>query len=266
MFGPMRALEQEALKPKSVGATLGRFVGYFKPYGVVLFLVTLMLVLNTYTQVISPELIGQAVDCYLTPTAASTGGVPALPGMSEAAAASASNCWFDETPFAPDSTDRLDGLLRLVLVVVALYIVGSAMGGLMFFAMGWMGQHVLRTLRLKLFTHMQRLSLGFYSRNETGDLMSRITNDTDTIQQMLSFALIQVLSGALLIVWIGWTMLSLNWAYGLLSLSIVPVMAIATIWFSDQARRAFRETSPEHWRRQRRTGREHCRRARGPGL
>jgi ATP-binding cassette, subfamily B, multidrug efflux pump len=132
--------------------------------------------------------------------------------------------------------------LNIVLLITGLYILGSASGGLMFFSMSWLGQHVLRAIRERLFAHLQRLSLGFYSRQETGDLMSRITNDTDTIQQVLSFALVQVFGGVLLIVWIAWNMLVLNWAYALLSLSIVPLMAVVTVWFSNQARRAFRVT------------------------
>jgi ATP-binding cassette, subfamily B, multidrug efflux pump len=89
------------------------------------------------------------------------------------------------------------------------------------------------------------LSLGYYSRHESGDLMSRITNDASTLQQAVSFALVQVLSSVLIIVWIAYTMIAYNWAYGLLSLAVVPVMAVTTFWFSEQARRAFRKTRQE---------------------
>ncbi|MBI1297690.1 ATP-binding cassette domain-containing protein [bacterium] len=249
MFGnPDRLLQQESRKATSVGATLNRFTGYFKPYWWVLSIVAVLMVVNTYTQVISPELIGQAVDCYLTPAVVNEAAqaAPALPGaveaISNADAGSRVNCWFDDVPAGADREFMLGGLLRLVLLVTGLYILGSVTGGMMFFGMTWAGQHVLRAIRVQLFSHMQKLSMGFYSRHETGDLMSRITNDTDTIQQVLTFALVQVVSGALLIVWIAYNMLALNWAYALLSLSIVPVMAYATVWFSAQARRAFRET------------------------
>jgi ATP-binding cassette subfamily B protein len=235
------ALQQESLKPKSVRATLGRFAVYFAPYWWVLLIVTLFLVANTYAQVLAPELTGQAVDCYLAPAVvASDAGADevgsATPGSSS------ENCWYAGLGFAPGQDNLLGGLTQIVLIITALYLAGGFMGGLMFFAMGWIGQHVLRVLRVRLFSHMQRLSLGFYTRNETGDLMSRITNDTDTIQQVMSFALVQVLSGGLLIVWIAYTMLRLNWAYALISLSIVPIMALVTLWFSNQARKAYRQT------------------------
>lgn len=246
-----RMLQQETSKPKSVGATLSRFAIYFKPYVWVLLLVAVMMTVNAFTQVIGPQLTGQAVDCFLAPAVVGEAANPEgqspfadlgidLGGETEAA--SASNCWYASLPANPTTDQLLSGLLQLVLVIVGLYVAGALTGGLMFFLMNWTGQHVLRALQVDLFKHLHRLSLGFYSRNETGDLMSRITNDTSTIQQALNFALVQVLSGALLIAWIAWQMLRLNWAYALLSLSIVPLMALATIWFSNQARKAFRRT------------------------
>ncbi len=75
--------------------------------------------------------------------------------------------------------------------------------------------------------------------------MSRITNDTDTIQQAVSFALVQVLSGALLLVWIVWNMLSRSVPYALVSMLVMPLMVVATTWFSGQARKAFRQTRKE---------------------
>jgi ATP-binding cassette subfamily B protein len=252
MFGGHdRLLQQETRKATSVGATLRRLSGYFKPYWWTLLLVAVLMVIDTYTQVISPELVGQAVDCFLTPAVASEAvgavdaelAIPLAEGALTASQTPAEDpCWFSDLPADASRDDLLGGLVRLVLIVTGLYILGSITGGLMFFGMTWSGQHVLRALRVQLFAHLQKLSLGFYSRNETGNLMSRITNDTDTLQQVLTFALVQVLGGVLLIVWIAYNMLALNWVYGLLSLSIVPVMAYATVWFSGQARRAFRET------------------------
>ena len=253
MFGD-RMLRQETLKPKSVGATLSRFSRYFRPYWWALILVTGLMAVNAYSQVIGPQLIGQAVDCFLAPAVVSEAGRAdgadgsglQLPeGVSlQTDTSSQANCWW-APEFAqgdPAGDDLLRGLLDITLVIVAWFLAGSVTAGLMFFSMSWTGQTVLRTLRVHLFTHLHRLSLGFYARNETGDLMSRITNDSDTVQQMVSFALVQVLSSGLLIVWIIWQMLYLNWAYALISLSVVPLMVVTTLWFSNQARKAFRVT------------------------
>ena len=75
--------------------------------------------------------------------------------------------------------------------------------------------------------------------------MSRITNDTDTIQQVFTFGLVNVISGVLLIVWIGSSMFQESFVYALVSLAVVPIMIIVTLWFSSQARKAFRQTRLE---------------------
>jgi ATP-binding cassette subfamily B protein len=116
------------------------------------------------------------------------------------------------------------------------------MNGLLFYLMSWAGQHVLKDLRVKVFNHLHELSLSYYAEHEAGAVMSRITNDMDTIQQAISFVLVQVLSGVLLLVWIAFNMLRKNIPYALISMAVVPLMVVATWWFSGQARKAFRRT------------------------
>jgi ATP-binding cassette subfamily B protein len=111
--------------------------------------------------------------------------------------------------------------------------------------MSWTGQRVLRRLRTQLFSHLHRLSLSYYARHEAGGVMSRITNDIDTLQQALSFALVSVAGGALLVVWIAIKMLSLSVPYALLSMIVLPLMLAVTLWLSSQARKAYRTTRVE---------------------
>jgi ATP-binding cassette subfamily B protein len=134
----------------------------------------------------------------------------------------------------------MSGIAGLIGLLVALFVGGSLLQGLAFYAMNWSGQHALRGIRSDLFAQIHRLSLGYYARNEAGNVMSRITSDTDTIQQALGFALLNVVSGVLLIGLIVVAMLQANLVYALLSLSVVPLMVLATFYFSNQARKAFR--------------------------
>ena len=242
-------MAQESKKPANAGATLARLARSFGPYGLVLAVVAVLIVGGTWTQVRAPELIGQAVDCYLTPGAAKAalGGLSAPAGMEIGGLGSAasSNCWF--ATVSPDATSQelIQGLGTLILSVLGLYVAGALMTGLQFFLMTWSGQKVLRELRVEIFRHLHRLSLTYYAENEAGAVMSRITNDMDTLQQAINFALVSVTSGALLIGWIALKMLQLNPAYALLSMAVVPFMLVATLWFSSQARRAFRRTRVE---------------------
>jgi ATP-binding cassette subfamily B protein len=133
----------------------------------------------------------------------------------------------------------------MVGVLVLLFFVGSLLGGLMFYLMNLAGQSVLRAIRKDVFRHIHRLSLGYYAENEAGDIMSRFTSDSETIQQAFGFALVNVVSGVLLLVWIVVKMLQTNVLYALLSLVVVPAMVFATVYFSGQARRAFRRSRRE---------------------
>ncbi len=261
-------LNQETLKPTSTSETLGRLVKHFGPFWPVLLAAVVFVVIATWAQVTSPELTGQLVDCYLSPTAAASGF--SLPGASGSQSASGSNCWLaaDRQPsgltqtivknvfalggLAAPKTDgtittdeRTAGLVRMILLIIALFVMGSILTGATFFSMTWAGQHVLRSLRTEVFEHLHRLPIGYYAEHEAGDLMSRITNDTETINQAISFALVNVASGALLLVWIAYNMLTKNLPFALLSMAVTPIMVIVTLYFSDQARKAFRKTRTE---------------------
>jgi ATP-binding cassette, subfamily B, multidrug efflux pump len=204
--------------------------------------VAIMIVGATYIQVLTPQLIGQSVDCYLTPGSASQLGV-SIPGANPGAAAS--SCWYAHVPANAVSADYIRGLGGLILLIAVLYVASALMNGGLFYCMTWSGQHVLRNLRVAVFAHIHRLSLSYYGENEAGAVMSRITNDMDTIQQAITFVLVSVLSGSLLIVWIAYEMLRLSLPYALISLASVPAMMVVTVWFSSQARKAFRNTRVE---------------------
>jgi ATP-binding cassette, subfamily B, multidrug efflux pump len=242
--GHRRMMEQEAFKPKKVGVTLSRLARYFSPYALALIAVLLLMIGNTYTQVATPELTGQAVDCFLTPatTLRAEGAAPAAPAGAKPAS---SSCWFSALGPNATANDYVSGLGKLVLLVVGLYAAGSLMNGLVFYLMASSSQHVLRGLRVEVFHHIHRLSLGYFAEQEAGAVMSRVTNDMETIQQAVSFTLVNVLSGSLLLVWVAVKMLSLSLPYALISMLVVPLMIYATSWISEQARRAFRRTRIE---------------------
>jgi ATP-binding cassette subfamily B protein len=100
-------------------------------------------------------------------------------------------------------------------------------------------------LRLEVFELLHQLSLSYYAENEAGDLMSRITNDTSAIEQAISFALVNVFSGVLLLVWVAYNMFTSSVPFALLSLAVAPLMFAATVYFSSQARKAFRTSRKE---------------------
>jgi ATP-binding cassette subfamily B protein len=260
----------EVGKPKNLSQTLPRFGRYFAASWPALVVVAILVVGSTWSQVTSPELLGQAVDCYLAPGAAA--GFAAFPGAAPSTAPTLpSNCWLaSDSPLqdwthvnlrrvifagttpptatelvALGTADRISGLGRLILILVGLFVGASVLTGSTFFLMTWSGQRALRQMREEVFTHLHRLSLSYYAEHEAGDLMSRITNDATAIEQAFGFALVQVVGGVLLLVWITYSMLSKNVPFALLSMTVLPFMMVATFWFSNQARKAFRKTRRE---------------------
>ncbi|HRJ75774.1 MAG TPA: ABC transporter ATP-binding protein, partial [Anaerolineales bacterium] len=264
----MDLLKQETLKPQNVWNTLARFGNYFGKFWYVLLIALILIVVSTWTQVTSPRLTGQATDCFLVPN-----GVNAFASFlgttDTESSAVTSSCWLFSDPAKLTGTpkiistlyqlndfpiidpatatadERIAGLWRLILIMIGLFIVGALLTGTLFFVMSWTGQHVLRELKIDLFNHLHKLSLSYYAEHEAGDLMSRITNDTSAIEQAFSFALVQVFSGILLIVWTAYSMITDSLPFALLSLVIAPVMFYVTYYFSMQARKAFRVAREE---------------------
>jgi len=231
----------------------------------------LFVIVSTWTQVTTPELTGQATDCFLVPAGASTlGGFASFAPEAGSQTAATSSCYLatDDPstltfsrqiihkaytlggfkvpdPATTTNDQRIEGLFRLVLVMIGLFLLGAVLTGATFFVMAWTGQHVLRGLRVEVFEQLHRLSLSYFSEHEAGDLMSRITNDTSAIEQAFSFALVNVFGGILLLVWVAYNMVTTNMPFALLSLSVAPVMFLATLYFSEQARKAFRISRQE---------------------
>ena len=170
MFGNARDfLSGETRKPQATGRTLARLGQRFVRWWPMLLFAVVCIVVSTWAQVTTPALTGQLVDCYLVPTAGSSFGN--FPGFSSLAGNSTNTCWFAQSaiphgftqtlltkafslggfvgPKADgsnmDTNGRVAGLLRMVLILIVLFALGSGLIGLTFFSMAWAGQHVLRT-------------------------------------------------------------------------------------------------------------------------
>ena len=253
MFGRQDfLLSTEERKANRVGHTLRRLGSYFSRYWLALVFVAVFVLSGTYMQVLIPDLQGQAVDCYLQPFAASqfAGGVGDLlaqlpEGGGLAETAGSSNCTYTSVDPNATAEEVIQGLGGLILLIVGLYVGSAVIGGIQFFLMSWAGYSALRDMRADVFQHVHRLSLGYFSRHEVGDVMSRFTNDIDTLQQVMGFGLVSVIQGMLLIVWIVYNMVTRSWSFALVSLVTLPLMFVATRWFSQQARRAFRVARQE---------------------
>ena len=231
-------MDREVSRAQSVPLTLKRLGGMFAPYWPWMILVMVLVLMVAGAQVYTAVLLGQAIDCYVNPALLSGSGT-----MSDAAGA---NCWFERADTQGWGVPALlTGLARLMLITTAIYIASAASRSLSFYVMSAVGNRVVRRIRVSLFRRIHSLTLGYFNRHEAGDVMSRLTNDLDTLQQSINFMMISVLLAVVTVVWILVQMLIINYVYGLISMALIPVMYLVTNWLSGLARREFRKARRE---------------------
>jgi len=188
-------------KPKL--STLRRFLQYFAPYRQEIPIALLLVMIGATTQSIGPLLIGWSIDNLIL-----QGDWP--------------------------------GLARLLAMLVVIYVLGVVAIRGQIWRIGNMMQRVLGQLRQDLFTKVQSLPVSFFDRSEAGDLMSRLLNDVNTVNQAFGLTVPQMLGQSFSLIGIIIAMLSMNLQLGLLSNLVVPVMIFTTGFFSRWARRRFR--------------------------
>jgi ATP-binding cassette subfamily B protein len=134
----------------------------------------------------------------------------------------------------------LHTLTVVVAAFVAAGIAAFALSGTQTYSTGWVGERALADLRIQLFGHLQRLSLGFYERNRTGVIVSRITNDVEALDQLVTDGLSSLVQNTLVLVGTAVVLFLLDWRLALATLVVLPLMAGATAWFRSRSNRAYR--------------------------
>ena len=143
------------------------------------------------------------------------------------------------------ATDALIGdgdLARLnttILIMVAVIALGWGGRYLEELFLEYVGQKILYRVRTEMFDHLQRLSLRFFDQNKVGRIMSRVQNDVQQIQELLATGMLNVVFSAVTLVAIACIMLIMNTRLALLTLTVVPALAIVAFIWQKHARQAF---------------------------
>ncbi|MDT7858354.1 ABC transporter ATP-binding protein [Rubrivirga sp. S365] len=192
--------------PQTPPPTPGRrLLGELHPYRARLGLALALIAVEAVAQALGPFLVGRAIDQAI------------------------------ETP-DPALLARLMGLLG------AVYLVGAVASRVQTMEIGVVGQRLLEDLRGRLFRQFQRLPMGYYDTHPVGDLMSRVTNDVDTLSTLLSQGLIQVVGALLSLIGVLIAMLALDVPLALACFLVLPLTVGVTAVLSRLARAAFRDT------------------------
>ncbi|HLF41634.1 MAG TPA: ABC transporter ATP-binding protein, partial [Acidimicrobiia bacterium] len=138
---------------------------------------------------------------------------------------------------------RSDGSFRLLVILVGVSVVGIAaldasLGFLRSYLTQVVGQKVAFRIRFALYGHLQRLSLGFHDRQQTGELMNRVTRDADRVQELITDNLLEAVSSTLLLVGMIGVTFALDWRLALLLVAMSPLMAFANHRFRRRIKAA----------------------------
>ncbi len=183
--------------------TLMRMAAYLRPYRLQLLVVALFVTISTVLRLFGPVLLGRAIDQFI----------------------------------APGDTV---GLRILVVQIIFVYLAAGATSMVQGLIMVVLGQRFVSDIRSGLFSHVQDMSMVFHDRNQVGDLMSRITNDSEAINRTLSNGLIEFTSNVLLLGGTFVAMFLLNWQLGLAMMVLLPLMLYITTEVTRRSRAAFR--------------------------
>jgi ABC-type multidrug transport system fused ATPase/permease subunit len=143
---------------------------------------------------------------------------------------------------ALDDAVRGHGGTKLVVVVVVFVAAGLANWGMTYvetYMTGWVGERILADLRNRLFAHLQKLSLGFYERNRAGVIISRLTNDVEAIDQLVTDGVTSLVQNSLTLIGTGVILFVLDWRLALATCAVLPLMSVATVLFRTRSAQAY---------------------------
>lgn len=179
------------VKAKDSKGTLKRIWQYMKKEKKALILSVIIVFLTTLLGLVGPYMIGVIIDDYIIPR-------------------------------------DLSGTVKMAGILAIVYVAFSLFTWIQSYIMVNVSLKTIKQLRQDLFNQLQRLSLNFFDRRQYGELMSRVTNDVDQLNNALSQSVIQIFSSILTVAGVMIAMLSLNWMMAVVALCVIPIMFYST--------------------------------------
>ncbi len=202
MWGAGAVSEEDKLDREQARRLMTRVAHMLRPYRAAVIRTGLLIVVWTLTVVAGPLIVRFAIDHGL-----SDGNSKALNGS----------------------------IVAYVVVAAVAYVVARVQ----IMAVGRIGEGFLRDLRIRVFNHMQSLSLGFFEREKAGVLVSRMTSDVDSMAELVQFGLLQFISNGLLLAISLGLLVVMSWKLTLVCFISVPIVAIASVKFQRDSNKAY---------------------------
>ena len=149
--------------------------------------------------------------------------------------------WLAVVVHSVAGTNKLAILSFVVVMVLVIATVGAVSTYFEKYLTTSVAQWVSHDLRRSLYNHIQKLSLSFHDNKRTGDLISRITSDIDTIQDFISQVLLGLIVNVLTLIGMLGVMFYLNWTFTLIALSVAPLLFVVVYAFTRRIKKASRD-------------------------
>jgi len=195
--------EDEILGKAYDARLMRRLLTYLRPYRRAVTLSVVLLLVNAGLDLLGPYFVKVAIDRYI-------------------------------------AAGNLAGVGRLTLLYLATLLAAFAARYGQQYLMQVVGQKVMYDLRLQLFSHLQHLAVSFFTRHPVGRLMTRITNDVDTLYEMVTSGVVTVIGDIVMLTGIVVAMVWLDWRLALVAFAILPLLALATFTFQARMRESYR--------------------------
>ena len=201
-------------KPQNFSKTLGRLIkDYFLNYKIQLFFIISMTLISTILTSITPKILGNAT------TEIFKGLISKISG---------------------GSGINFESLAHIIITVFEIYMIGTILSAIAGFIMTYVAQQITYNLRKTISIKISRLPMKFFDKKTNGELLSIVTNDTDTLSQYLNQVIIQVVSTVTQLIGILIMMISIGWKMTLVSIIILPITAIAVSFIAQKSQKYFK--------------------------
>ena len=197
------------------GKLIFRLLKYALPFWKVSIPALLIMMVIRFVDVYPPVLVQQLIDGILVPaTMAMAGGQPIEPGA-------------------------FGQVVAIVLLMIGLHVFTAVFTAVRGYMMAWVGQRITLTLRNDAFQHMSILSLDFYQQRETGNLMSRITQDVGRLRDFIAEGLQDIIGDSMTLIFMCIIMFTVNWQLALWVLLPIPLIILFSFYFGHKMHKVF---------------------------
>nr|WP_041139693.1 ABC transporter ATP-binding protein [Beduini massiliensis] len=201
-------------KAKNFKGTMKNLFNYLKPFYLKIFIVIIFAVGSTVFAIIGPKILGQATTKLsegIMAKVMGTGGID------------------------------FDAIWNIILLLIALYAISAIFSYIQGFIMTGVSQSISYNMRKELSEKMDRMPLKYFDTKTHGEVLSRVTNDIDTIAQSLNQSMSQIITSVATVVGIFIMMLSISWEMTLLAVMVLPISAVLMMQITKRSQKYFKQ-------------------------